>query len=143
MKSPGLGRAGSQAQSDVRASRGVALVAYIATVWVVTLAPLPSGAYRAISFPAFDKVVHVGLFGGLALLLCWALNASARPRAVVIVGLASVMAGLIEVVQGLLPYRSAEWWDLLAGVAGALAGTVLAAAIASRASGAGTGAGAA
>ena len=104
---------------------------------MITLAPLPTGAYRAINIPGFDKAVHVGLFGGLALLLCWAFNSAARPRAVVIVGLASAMAGLIEVVQGLLPYRSAEWWDLLAGVAGALAGALLAAAIASRASGPG------
>lgn len=74
----------------------------------------------------FDKLAHVGMYGLQAYLL---MNSFYRmgwqhPSPAAAIG---VLFGLLmEAVQGLfLPYRSAEWLDLLANVAGTGAGIVL------------------
>lgn len=71
----------------------------------------------------FDKWMHVALFGGLAVLLRWNLAAH-RQALIVSVGAAFVIAAVAEVAQGLVAYRSAEWWDLIAGLTGAFLGAV-------------------
>ncbi|TCJ14076.1 hypothetical protein EPD60_08675 [Flaviaesturariibacter flavus] len=71
----------------------------------------------------FDKWVHIGLFGLLALLCCWCLQ-NVGPRAGRILLAALCCYGmLVEVVQGLwVPHRSFDLWDFVADAAGAAAG---------------------
>ena len=85
----------------------------------LTLAPTPSSVE---SLSQYDKWVHAGLFGGLAFLLYWNVDAAGGLRWVVALGVA--LAAFIEGVQVWLPYRSGDLWDLLAGAAGVLIGTI-------------------
>lgn len=71
-----------------------------------------------------DKLLHAAAF---AFLMLWyaQLYAGRRDRlrcAVSLIGFGC----LIELLQGLLPYRSADGWDLVADVAGVAIGFVLA-----------------
>ena len=100
------------------AFRRTALAAYIAAVLGVTLAPLSSDMYAAITIS--DKAIHAALFGGMAVLLSWNLNSSGWPRLARILGVTAVFAAAIELVQGVLPFRSGDEWDFLAGVTGAV-----------------------
>jgi VanZ family protein len=69
-----------------------------------------------------DKLVHFGVFLGFALLFYLD-----RRLAVIWIFLISCgFAGAIELVQWFLPYRDADWWDFLAGAAGAGMGAVIA-----------------
>jgi len=110
--------------------RRIVLLAYVATVLGATLAPLSGDAYNVVS--GFDKLVHVALFGGVALLLCWNLNSVSLPTMSGVLVVTTLFAAAIEIVQGRLWYRSGDFWDLLAGAVGALLG-VIAAWIAARA----------
>lgn len=85
------------------------------------LLPAPSGLGR-IEFG--DKVVHAGAF---AFLMLWyaQIYADGRDRWRLALGLTAFGAG-IEALQGLLPYRSADLWDLLADGVGVAAGALLA-----------------
>lgn len=104
------------------------LAAYLAGLLAVTLAPLPGPAFRITSSAGLDKPVHFVLFGTLAALV-YAVRGLGKPTAPRVVGAAAVLAALIEIVQGPLPYRSSDVWDFLWGVAGAVAGYVGAAAL--------------
>lgn len=101
-----------------------ALVAYVALLLAATLGPSPH-VRDMVDLP-LDKLAHVGLFAGLGAVLYWNLVITIRrvagPLSVV---LAATVAGLIELLQDPLAYRSAEWWDFLAGVAGALVAVIL------------------
>ena len=74
-----------------------------------------------------DKLLHLIGFGGLALLSCRAtryLWPGLSERTVAFVGFMSavVLGGALEIWQGLLSYRSAEWLDWVAdSLGGALA----------------------
>ena len=106
--------------------RRTILIAYLALVLLATLAPLSGDMYAAVS--TFDKLAHVGLFAGVASLAV--LNMTYRWQAALrAVILTSVLAALIELVQGMLPFRSADWWDLWAGVLGACIGATFAMAV--------------
>jgi VanZ family protein len=70
----------------------------------------------------FDKVVHFGSFLGFSLLF----YLDRAPRVARTLLISFVFAAGIELVQWILPYRDADWWDFLAGAAGAcLGGLVL------------------
>ena len=106
--------------------RRTVLIAYLTLVLLATLAPLSGDMYAA--FVTLDKLAHVGLFAGVASLAV--LNTTYRWEAALwAVILTSVLAALIELVQGALPFRSAEWWDLWAGILGACIGATLAMAV--------------
>ncbi len=98
-------------------------VAYLATVLGATLAPLSGGAYDVVS--GLDKLVHVALFGGVALLLCWNLSSLTLHSATAVFAVTTTFAAVIELVQGRLWYRSGDFWDLFAGALGALIGVGL------------------
>jgi len=103
--------------------RRIVLIAYIGLVLFATLAPLSGDWYETVS--TLDKFAHVGLFAGVSFLAV--LNVTYRWEAALwAVILTSVLAGLIELAQGALPFRSADWWDLWAGVLGACIGAILA-----------------
>ncbi|MEO8502413.1 MAG: VanZ family protein [Acidobacteriota bacterium] len=100
-------------------------MAWAATVAVAVLCliPIPQGAEGA-ALPESDKVVHVLMFGGLAL-LWWRV----LPRRWLLLSVTvTLYGGLMELLQALTPYRSCDLMDFLAdglGVAIALAGAAL------------------
>ncbi len=108
---------------DIRRHRRGLMIAYLIGLIVLTLAPVPAtpGGLRGL-----DKPVHIALFGGLAIVLYWNLRAglwaSLRPHLVMAVVLTAALAGLIEVLQALLPYRSGDVIDLAAGAVGGFVG---------------------
>jgi VanZ family protein len=69
-----------------------------------------------------DKLVHFGVFLGFALLF----YLDRRLGVIWIFLISCAFAGAIELVQWFLPYRDADWWDFLAGAAGAGMGAVIA-----------------
>lgn len=77
-------------------------------VWVVQALPM-------------DKVVHAGLYGVLAGLWAWALQAVRRPWRLAGLAwtLATIFGALDEVHQGFVPGRSRDPMDLLADATGA------------------------
>ena len=108
--------------------RRLVFLAYVFTVLGATLAPLSGGAYDSVA--GLDKLVHVGLFGGVAVLLCWNLNSVSLKTTRFVLLLTTAFAAIIELVQGQLWYRSGDYWDLLAGALGAALGIGFAMAVA-------------
>jgi len=106
--------------SEKRAFRRLVFLTYVTVVLGATLAPLSGGAYAAVS--GLDKVVHVALFGGVAVLLCWNLALLNLRSATRVLAITVAFAALIELVQSMLWYRSGDLWDLLAGSLGGLIG---------------------
>jgi VanZ family protein len=96
------------------------LAVYLAFVLGATLAPLSGPTYELVA--GFDKLVHVGLFGGVALLVCWNLGPLTLGTAILVFLSTTAFAAAIEIVQGVLRYRSGDIWDLVAGAIGALLG---------------------
>jgi VanZ family protein len=94
---------------------------YTAALLGLTLLPVPDAAWDVL--PGwFDKPVHFGMFATLAGLLYWEALPRGRPAPLAVIGAATALAALIELVQGPLPERSADLWDFAWGVAGATAG---------------------
>ena len=88
---------------------------------VIEIGPLPKLPGLAI-----DKVGHALAFAGLAVLVAFALPKLPLLRRLVIAGSVSTGVGaLLELVQSALPYRSAEWLDLLADAVGAVLGALV------------------
>ncbi len=104
--------------------RRAVLAVYLVVLLTATLSPLPSTSYDVVR--GVDKLVHVVLFGGLSILLYWLGFSSMRMMVGIGVVAVSGFAGFIELIQGLLPYRSADRMDFLAGAVGALLGLGLA-----------------
>jgi VanZ family protein len=69
----------------------------------------------------FDKLLHFVAFLGFAVLL----YLDQRWGAWWTFSISAAFAGVIELVQGTLPYREGSWWDFAAGIAGAGLGTLL------------------
>ncbi|QIZ75590.1 VanZ family protein [Ferrimonas lipolytica] len=92
--------------------RGLLLIALVLVSYFVFSQPVGT----RISIPNLDKISHFGAFLGLASLLQLASGLRRRWQMVWL----TAYAALIEVVQYFLPYRSAEWLDLGADLAGAL-----------------------
>ncbi len=103
--------------------RRLVLGLYLVGLLAATLSPSPPE-------PSFlpagsDKVVHLGMFGGLAALVAWNLH---PPRAALrAVGWAIAVAALLELLQGPMPTRVPDLWDLVFGAVGAaLSGALVA-----------------
>lgn len=92
-------------------------MAYLMVVFGLTLTPIP----QTPDVPrVLDKVVHFLLFGGLAWLVHWNVRRRHWWRTLVAIVGAGAVAGLIELLQALLSYRSADVWDFVAGAMGAV-----------------------
>jgi VanZ family protein len=100
----------------------VLLSIYLITLFGLLMAPINGPKYSLLGIE-IDKWIHVALFGGLAVFLRWNLSTT-RHAAVLSVGIASVIAGVTEIAQGLVGYRSADLLDLFAGVLGITLGTI-------------------
>ena len=103
------------------------LAAYAVAVLALTLAPTP-GVSTTLNH--VDKLGHAGLFGGLAFLIYW--NYTTRLGLGLAVMLSLATAGLIELAQKLLAYRSDDLFDLLAGGGGVAVGIFVAVAVLGR-----------
>jgi VanZ family protein len=102
-------------------------LAWLGTAALITLlaVPIPPGPPETEGLP-LDKVVHVVLFGGFVLAWWWTLRH--QPRVFVwglLIGLGTAFS--TEAMQALLPWRSAEPYDLLADAAGVLLALLLSA----------------
>jgi len=88
---------------------------------VIEIGPLPNLPGLAI-----DKVGHALAFAGLAALVAFALaKLPLRRRLMSAASASTAVGGLLELVQSALPYRSAEWLDLLADAIGAVLGALV------------------
>ena len=94
-------------------------VGYVALMVLVFLAPVPATPLAESNH--LDKLVHFGIFLGFALLL----QVDRGPKVWWAILVSSAFAGAIELAQWVLPYREGDWWDFVAGAAGATFGTVL------------------
>jgi VanZ family protein len=105
--------------------RRALLTAYAVALLGATLAPVPGSVYPP---HGFDKLIHLALFAVLGVLLYWSLRAPSRPLlAARALGLSAITAGLIELLQGLVPFRDADLGDFAIGTLGALFGVAAAA----------------
>jgi VanZ family protein len=109
------------------------VVFYLLGVFAVTLAPIPPDAAVQLNFTGFDKLVHALVIAGFALILHWrpGSNPGLSSAAFALLA-ASAVAGLIELFQQPLPYRSGDLRDFVAGVAGALAAVAVSAVVQGR-----------
>lgn len=94
---------------------------YVALLFAAGLAPLKSLPGPDVKW--IDKVWHLGAFGLLALLLAravalWRGGWPKAPRDAALVS--AGLGGLLEVLQSLTGFRSAEWADMVADTVGAL-----------------------
>jgi VanZ family protein len=94
-------------------------VCYVAVMVLVFLLPVPTTPLAESNH--IDKLVHFGVFLGFALLFY--IDRHWRAWWTFLISVA--FAGGIELVQWTLPYREGDWWDFVAGVAGAGVGVVL------------------
>lgn len=68
-----------------------------------------------------DKLVHFGILLGFALLF----YIDRAPRVGLTLLTSFAFAAAIELAQWILPYRTGDWWDFVAGAVGASVGTAL------------------
>ena len=94
--------------------------AYLIVVLVLLLAPITQESPIP-ELTWLDKLVHFVLFVGLAVMGFW--NHASVPAVALFT---VVLAGALELIQGPLPYRSAELLDFVAGVVGGVCGVGLA-----------------
>lgn len=113
---------------DLRRYRHLVLTVYLLLLLGSTLAPVPDSDLAP---SGFDKIAHLGLFGGLAFLIFWYESQRSWAGAVRAFGLAVAAALLVELLQALVPFRDADLADLVAGGVGAALGVAAAALLSS------------
>ena len=103
-----------------------------AGVLYLTLAPRPVGSVRIPLFEGADKVVHFMMFFAMAFAYHFDFRRGKKPvdearlMGWIFVSL-SAFGGLIELAQWKMRMgRSGDWYDLLADIAGAVYGIILA-----------------
>lgn len=103
-----------------------------AGVLYLTLAPRPFGSVRIPLFEGADKVVHFMMFFAMAFAYHFDFRGGKKPvdearlMGWIFVSL-SAFGGLIELAQWKMRMgRSGDWYDLLADIAGAVYGIILA-----------------
>ena len=92
---------------------------YVMMMVLVFLVPVPT--LPLAESKHVDKLVHFGVFLGFALL--FHIDRASRLGRTLLTSFA--FAAAIELVQWVLPYRQGDWWDFVAGAAGAGLGAVL------------------
>ncbi len=99
----------------------ILLVVYIVTSLGLLLYPI-AGPSRDLLGIGTDKWLHLLLFAGLAVFLRWSAAQYSYPNAITILA-AFLFAFATEAAQGLVVYRSADFWDVIAGLVGAMIAT--------------------
>src|SRR3569623_3559744 len=106
--------------SHLKLWRGIGRILILAML-VVSVLPMPRGIGAV---PLGDKIGHALAFCGLVLFYAQIYPLQRDSWRCVLGALA--FGALIEVVQSIVPYRSAEFLDLVADSVGALSGLALA-----------------
>jgi VanZ family protein len=99
--------------------RHAVFVCYVIVMLIVLLLPVPT--IPLVEAKHLDKVLHFGIFLGFVVLF----YIDRHRKVWWTFLLATAFAAGIELVQWILPYREGDWFDFLAGVAGAALGAVL------------------
>ncbi|KAI8084847.1 uncharacterized protein BX664DRAFT_316372 [Halteromyces radiatus] len=73
-----------------------------------------------------DKVLHFGTFCILSVFLYYLWNLSFRRNLILTTIILFALTIGSEFIQGLLPYRSFDWYDILANILGSFCGLMLA-----------------
>jgi VanZ family protein len=94
-------------------------VGYVVVIVLVFLVPVPTTPLAETRY--VDKLIHFGVFLGFALLFYMDRRSSWGWMLLI----SFAFAGGIELVQWILPYREGDWWDFVAGAAGAGLGAVI------------------
>jgi len=100
----------------------LASVVILAVVLGAAFVPVFWGE-EAQAIPALDKWLHAVTFCGLAIWFC---GQYARSRYAGIAMALLVYGALIEIGQAMVPYRTAEWGDLVADGCGIALGVLIA-----------------
>ena len=96
------------------------VLAYTAFIFWLSSAPRP--APPLLRWPGADKLVHLGEYIPLGVLLLRAFGGSQFPAAL---ASGTTIGALDEMFQGFVPTRHMSSWDLLADVAGVVIGVVI------------------
>jgi VanZ family protein len=101
------------------------LTLYLVGTVVLFLAPVgePPGLAKQIPVDP-DKLAHFVLVALLAVLIWWNLNAT-KWRGTIAALIACGYAVIIELLQSLLPHRTGDPYDFLAGALGAVVGVAV------------------
>jgi VanZ family protein len=109
--------------------RSLSFVTQVAPAIVYTAAIFYGGLIRMrelpqVGFVPTDKLLHAGVFGGLAFLLKraarFSMPSSSLPKQLLVGAFGSSGLGaLLEICQAFVPYRSADVWDWVADTVGA------------------------
>ncbi|MFN4228321.1 VanZ family protein [Parvibaculum sp.] len=105
-------------------ARPVAIVAAVAVYLGILVGSLSSELGPPNLFPNSDKLVHMSAWALLSAITVFAL----REKRVALLGGLGLFAssGAVELIQALVPHRSASWADLLAnGIGIALGGALV------------------
>jgi VanZ family protein len=130
-----MGGSGSREDALMKAARvrdgswlwWLAVVAYVALIFLVSSRP---SLRSPVTFPLWDKVVHLveyallGFLGLRAVHASWSSRGGARlpVRVVLVLGCGLAVALLDELFQSTVPGRDASVWDFLVDVIGLIAG---------------------
>lgn len=104
-------------------------VLWTVVILIFCTAKMPDTQGSGFFFPGFDKLVHLGFFFVLTILLFHGKIKSQSSYSFRILTIFKIVAltffvgGSIEIIQlEFFPYRSAEWWDLGADMMGVMMG---------------------
>lgn len=101
-------------------------IAWIVIIFVLCAMPKEDIPDPHLNIPHLDKVVHFGMFFILSLLLTYPLelhsSLSLKQIYLTAIGMSFAYGGLIEILQHYFFNRGGDVWDLLADIAGGIAG---------------------
>lgn len=102
---------------------------WTAFILILCTAKMPDTGSSGIFFAGFDKLVHLGFFYVLTILIMFGKIRQQQGYGfsvmtmVKMIVLTFILGGSIELIQlEFFPYRSAEWWDLGCDMLGVLMG---------------------
>lgn len=99
---------------------------WILVIFALCAMPPQDVPEPGIEIPHLDKVVHFGMFFIMSLLICYRFERpSLKSIYGIAIGFSFLYGGLIEILQHYFFNRGGDVWDLLADVAGGVAGCVL------------------
>ena len=96
------------------------ILSFLTTLFIIFLSIKKSGGVKLFFFPHQDKLMHLSAYGFLcasyfwAMKFSWKINNSIYKAAI----LSFSLGVLLEVIQGYLSYRTADFWDIIANFLG-------------------------
>ena len=101
-------------------------IAWILLIFALCAMPPQDIPDPGIDIPHLDKVVHIGMFFIMSLLICYRYERFAFKNIyAVAIAFSFLYGGLIEILQHYFFNRGGDLWDLLADVAGGVLGCLL------------------